>query len=134
VAVGVNKAADQFQILDERTREEMASGKYHDQRRAMFGRPARPATPTPPTPAKPTVTPAKPTVTPAKPTATPTSATPARPGRPAPRRTPWTRSQQRLTLLYNEQGLRPDDIARKVGLSRYAVTQIILAAKNRGKL
>ncbi|GAA5028096.1 hypothetical protein [Actinopolymorpha pittospori] len=128
MAVGVNKAADQFQVLDERTREEMASGKYHDQRRATFGRPARPATVTP---APTTPSPPKSTATPATP---PTSATSARPGRPAPRRTPWTRSQQRLTLLYNEQGLRPDDIARKVGLTRYAVTQIILAAKNRGKL
>lgn len=128
----MNKAADQFQVLDERTREEMASGKYHDQRRATFGRPPRPATPTQPSGAKPktpqTTPPAKPTASP------PSSATPARSGRPVPRRTPWTKSQQRLTLLYNEQGLRPDDIARKVGLSRYAVTQIILAAKNRGKL
>ena len=32
VAVGVNKAAEQYMILDDRTREELASGKYHDQR------------------------------------------------------------------------------------------------------
>src|SRR5260370_37200256 len=44
VAVGVNKAADQFLILDQQTREELASGKYHDQRRGSFGAPAsRPA-------------------------------------------------------------------------------------------
>ena len=34
VAVGVNKAAEQYLILDEHTREELASGKYHDQRPA----------------------------------------------------------------------------------------------------
>ena len=37
VAVGVNKAAEQYMILDDRTREELASGKYHDQRRGSFG-------------------------------------------------------------------------------------------------
>src|SRR5260370_37099685 len=37
VAIGVNKAADQYLILDEQTREELASGKYHDQRRGSFG-------------------------------------------------------------------------------------------------
>src|SRR6516162_11345994 len=37
VAVGVNKAAEQYMILDERTKEELASGKYHDQRRGSFG-------------------------------------------------------------------------------------------------
>ncbi len=37
VAVGVNKAAEQYLILDEQTKEELASGKYHDQRRGSFG-------------------------------------------------------------------------------------------------
>ncbi len=37
VAVGVNKAAEQYMILDEDTKEELASGKYHDQRRGSFG-------------------------------------------------------------------------------------------------
>jgi hypothetical protein len=32
-AVGVNKAADQYVVLDERTREEMAGGRYQDPRR-----------------------------------------------------------------------------------------------------
>jgi DNA-binding transcriptional regulator LsrR (DeoR family) len=42
--------------------------------------------------------------------------------------------QERLALLHNEQGLRPGEIAEKLGVSSYLVTQIILAAKNRGKL
>lgn len=37
VAVGMNKAADELMILDEQTREELASGKYRDQRRGTFG-------------------------------------------------------------------------------------------------
>ena len=39
-----------------------------------------------------------------------------------------------LALLYNEQGQRREEIARKLGLSTYAVTQIILGSRNRGKL
>ena len=58
---------------------------------------------------------------------------PARP-RPAAPRKAWTRSQEKLALLYNEQGQRPDEIARKLGLSTYLVTQIILTSRNRGKL
>ena len=37
VAVGVNKAAEQYLLLDEDTKAELASGKYHDQRRGSFG-------------------------------------------------------------------------------------------------
>jgi len=56
--------------------------------------------------------------------------------RPAPRDIPrpWTKSQEKLALLYNEQGRRPDEIAQKLGLSTYLVSQIILSSRNRGKL
>jgi hypothetical protein len=111
VAVGVNKAAEQFMILDEQTSEDLASGKYHDQRRGFFGR-TGPTAPVNRTAAK------------ARPPAQ--ARTPQRP--------PWTRSQERLALLYNEQGLRPDEIARKLGLSQYQVTQIILNTRTKGKL
>jgi hypothetical protein len=59
VAVGVNKAAEQYMILDERTKEELASGKYHDQRRRSFGTsvssspPAGPQSPAPATASEP---------------------------------------------------------------------------------
>jgi hypothetical protein len=122
VAVGVNKAAEQYMILDESTRDEIASGKYHDQRRGSFGT----------------------TVTSSAPSQAPTAAPDARPAAPRQRsaapaapkvaRKPWSQRQQRLALLYNEQGLRPDEIAEKIGLSRYLVTQIILNARTRGKL
>ena len=37
VAVGMNKAADELMILDERTQADLASGRYRDQRRGSFG-------------------------------------------------------------------------------------------------
>ena len=37
VAVGVNKSAEQYLLLDEETRDELARGKYRDQRRGSFG-------------------------------------------------------------------------------------------------
>lgn len=48
-------------------------------------------------------------------------------------RRPWTQRQQKLALIYNEQGLRPAEIAHKLGVNTYTVTQIILSAKNRAK-
>jgi hypothetical protein len=117
VAVGMNKAADEIMILDERTRDELASGKYRDQRRGSFGT----SVPGPGTPAAPPA---------AKPSGRrPRRAQPERPAAPA--RRPWTRRQERLALIYNEQGLRPDEIARKLGVSTYTATQIVLAARNR---
>jgi hypothetical protein len=118
VAIGMNKAADELLILDDRTREELASGKYRDQRRGTFGPPApidgpraQADGPRPPRKEQ--------------------AATSPRVRRPV--RQPWTRSQERLAILYNQQGLRPSDIASKLGISSHLVTQIILAAKNRGK-
>jgi hypothetical protein len=116
VAIGMNKAADEYLILDEQTREDMASGKYRDQRRGLFG----PLAPAPGAAVKPQP------VRPAKPR------TPAT-RRVRPERLPWTPSQERLAKLYNEQGLKPDEIAAKLGVSRHLATQIILAARKRGK-
>ena len=127
VAVGVNKSAEQYLLLDEDTKADLARGKYHDQRRGTFGQPG--SAPGQPGTARPAA--------PARADAAPASATPPRPARAqpipaAPRqpRLPGTASQRRLAVLYNQQGLRPDEIARKLGLSRYDVTQIILAAKS----
>lgn len=108
VAVGVNKSAEQFEILDERTRDDMAEGKFHDQRRSSYGAPPAAA-------------------------GAPAAGRPA-PSRPTPpRRNPWSVKQQRRALLYNEQGVRPDEIARRLAVSRYLVTQMILAGKNATK-
>jgi hypothetical protein len=124
VAVGVNKSAEHYMLLDDQTKDELASGKFADQRRGLFGTSVPSSTPAPAAPA------------PAA-TAKPVRAQSAR-RRPAPSRPaapkPWTKSQERLALLYNEQGRRPDEIASKLGLSTYTVSQIILTSKNRGKL
>jgi hypothetical protein len=116
VAVGVNKAAEQYMILDETTKEELASGKYRDQRRGLFGTTGESPAPGPVLARSPR----------------PKSQAPA-PARKVTRQ-PWSRSQEKLALLYNEQGLRPDEIAQKLGLSTYLVTQIILNKRSRGKL
>jgi hypothetical protein len=143
VAVGVNKAAEQYMLLDEQTKDELASGKYHDQRRGSFGTslaspaPAKPApaTPAPATPAPATPAPATPVTgrVPAQRRApTPAKAAPAPVKRPT--RQPWTRSQEKLALLYHEQGMTPNQIADKLRLSTYVVTQILLNSLSRGKL
>jgi hypothetical protein len=127
VAVGVNKSAEQYLLLDEQTKDELASGKFADQRRGSFGT---------------SVPSASPAEAGASPASQPVRSQPARPNparhqpaptrRPAPK--PWTKSQEKLALLYNEQGLRPEEIAQKLRLSTYTVTQIILGSRNRGKL
>jgi hypothetical protein len=141
VAVGVNKSAEQYMLLDDETKADLADGKYHDQRRGTFGRVAPAPAPTPPAPAATPPAPVSPSEssTPRAPAAgraagaAPRPSRPA-PGRPAGPRQPGTASQRRLAVLYNQQGLRPDEIAQKLGLSRYEVTQIILAARSQGKL
>jgi hypothetical protein len=161
VAVGVNKSAEQYLILDEQTKEELASGKYHDQRRGSFGTSPASAAQAPagqaPGDQAPAVAPVANPARPAgrqpehvagqgrRPQQAPRRAQAARQAQeaarqaqpvrePRPQRQPWTASQQRLAILYNEQGLRPDEIAQKLGLSRYLVTQIILNSRTRGKL
>jgi hypothetical protein len=153
VAVGVNKAAEQYLLLDEDTKAELASGKYHDQRRGSFGTSQTSPGASPSLGAGPAAH-----ASPAADGSRAAGAIPAahgggagraavrariqpqaartsgRPGVAATARQPWTGKQARLALLYNEQGLRPEEIAQKLGLSSYAVTQIILNARNRGKL
>jgi hypothetical protein len=127
VAVGVNKSAEQYLLLDEETKDELARGKYHDQRRGSFGTSTPSAPAGGPARAAATVEPAR------RDRAVRSRQAQPRPAhRDIPR--PWTKSQEKLALLYNEQGRRPDEIAQKLGLSTYLVTQIILTSRNRGKL
>jgi hypothetical protein len=129
VAIGMNKAAEEFMILDEETRADLASGKYRDQRRGSFGPPAPPAGPQPADRTQRAARPARP-LPGAKASAAGLGGSSPRPAAARPR---WTPSQERLALLYNSQGLRPAEIAAKLRVSSHLVTQIILAAKNRGK-
>src|SRR5260370_17839278 len=91
VAVGVNKAAEQYLILDEGTKEELASGKYHDQRRGSFG-PSGTAQPAPDGGASTAVAPHRARRRPAQ--ATHPAPKPARP--------PWSAKQPRPPPLYHQ--------------------------------
>jgi hypothetical protein len=113
----VNKAADQYLVLDERAREDLAAGRYQDRRKSssITDGPPRGGARTPSTrgvPARRTSSPQPPT---------------------APRRS-WSRSQQELALISSARGMRPDEIAERLGVSRYTATQMLLVAKSRVKL
>ena len=112
-SVGVNKAADQFVVLDDRTEQEMARGRFKKEPEAASGSPLRPRTP---------ATHAKQPV----PELVPRSS--ARPSR-----TRWSQAQERLALTYRAMGLTPEQIASKIGVTPYLVTQILLAASARGR-
>jgi hypothetical protein len=110
VAVGVNKAAEQFVVLDDRTRREMQSGRYKKQpdvprsipaSRSRVRGGARPAPPRPP----------------------------ERPPHPArsPRRE-WSEAQENLVLIYREMGLTPKQIASKLSITERLATKILLGA------
>jgi hypothetical protein len=124
VAVGMNKAADELMILDDSTRVDLASGKYRDQRRGSFGTSAAAPAPAPAAPLAPRA---------AGPSARQDRQPRRRSPDPAPAPRPWTDRQEKRALIYNEQGLRPDEIADKLGVSTYMATQIVLAARNRAK-
>jgi DNA-binding CsgD family transcriptional regulator len=143
VAIGVNKSAEYYMLLDDQTRDDLARGKFADQRRGYIGTsvpssdqdaagagPAVPAAPARTQPAR--TQPAR--TQPARTQPAGRRPVPPRPAAGQAPRTLWTKSQERLALLYNEQGKRPEEIARKLGLSTYTVTQIILGSRNRGKL
>jgi hypothetical protein len=113
VAVGVNKAADQYMALDERTEREMASGRFKKQ---------------PEVPASARVPPRSRSLANPAPRPRPVvrqSSTASRPR--------WSESQENLALIYRGMGLRPDQIAKKLGMSPYLVTQILLEATARGR-
>ena len=113
-AVAVNKAADQYLVLNDRAREELAAGKYQDQRKSssVTGGPGAEGV--------------------RKPWAGTRSAR-RTPAPQSPRRS-WSRSEEDLALIYSASGMRPDEIAERLGVSRYTVTQMILSARSRVKL
>ena len=113
VAVGVNKAADQYMVLDQRTKQEMASGRFKKQPEVPGSVHAKPRT--------------KPIHT-TKPAPRPVAASTARRARPR-----WSEAQENLALIYRSMGLKPEEIARKLGMSEHLVTKILLAATARGR-
>jgi DNA-directed RNA polymerase subunit N (RpoN/RPB10) len=113
-AVAVNKAADQYLVLNDRAKEDLAAGKYQDHRKSSS------VTDGPRT-----------TRTRTRSAGTRNVRRASAPERP---RRSWSKSQEDLALIYSERGMRPDEIADRLGVSRYAVTQMILAARSRVKL
>jgi hypothetical protein len=108
-AVGVNKAAEQFVVLDERNKRDMASGRFKKQPDAGgSGEPTRPTKSVP-----------RPDPAPAH--------------RPVPPRRPWTQAQENLAVIYRGMGLKPGEIARKLGVSEHLATKILLEATARGR-
>jgi hypothetical protein len=114
VAVGVNKAADQYVVLDERAEEEMASGRYRDPGRTASGRlgPGR-----------------------SRAGGTTAGGRPRLPQDPHPSDEPnetWTQEEQNLALAYEITGRLPiEEIARRMGRSQRAVAAMLIAAKAR---
>src|SRR4029453_2941506 len=89
-AVAVNKAADQYLVLDERTREDLAAGRYQDARKSA------------------SVTDGRPRERTSAPKATVPRRRPAA-RKPAVKRPAWTRPQEDLAAIYSSQGMRPDE-------------------------
>jgi hypothetical protein len=113
VAIGVNKASDQFAILDERTKEEAASGRFKKQPDAAGSTTRRPRTN--PAPGSAEVRDLVPHSS-------------VRSSRPR-----WSPAQERLALTYRAMGMNRDQIAGKLGVSSYLVSQILAEASGRGR-
>jgi hypothetical protein len=134
VSVAVNKAADHYEVVDDRTKGKLASGGYvqematgpgKGQGQAATGNDGGRSAATKPAGSRGAQPAARKAPAPAR---GERSAT-----RPTPRRRAWSDSQEKLALIYNEQGIRPDEIARRLGLSRSVVVQLILAARGRAR-
>jgi len=111
VAVGVNKAADQFVILNERTELEMATGRYKKRAEA----PGSVRTPSRTRPASPRWAPL-----------------PARRSSAGASGRRWSQAQENLAIIYRAMGMKPEEIAKKLGITPYLATQILLDATARG--
>jgi hypothetical protein len=132
LALGVNKAADHYQLLDERTRDKVDSGAFVEEaasgKELAAKQPSRARRDRDRGPAKRSGTAGR-RRAPRGRRGTRAAAAET-PGRTAPR---WTRAQQDLAVLYSQQGMRPDQIAAKLRLDTYTVTQMILAGERRAR-
>jgi hypothetical protein len=114
VSVGVNKASDQYVVLDDQTRNEMASGRYRDPGRTSSGRlgRGRPRTASGPR----------------------WSEAPARTEGREEALESWTRAEQNLALAYEVTGRLPlIEIAKRLGRDERTVAKMLVAAKARWK-
>jgi hypothetical protein len=113
VAIGVNKASDQFAILDERTKGDAASGRFKKQPDAAGSRTRRARTNPPSGSAE------------VRDLVPHSSVRPSRPR--------WSPAQERLAITYRAMGMSRDQIANKLGVSSYLVSQILAEASARGR-
>jgi hypothetical protein len=112
--VGVNKAADQFVVLDDETQEEIASGRFKKEPNARGSVRRRSKG-----------------VHDGDARHEPRVLVPRSSVRPSGPR--WSEAQVELALTYRAMGMKPDEIAKKLGLTPYVVTQILLSAQSAGK-
>jgi hypothetical protein len=119
LALAVNKAADQYQVLDEPTRERVASGSYVEEMARGTRQDHRPAAPERRGGGR-----------------DPRARRPVRGAPPARRAVasqaaerPWTASQQELAVIYNARGMRPDEIAHRLNLRTSTVIEMLPAAR-----
>ena len=111
-SVGVNKAADQYVILDERTQKEMASGRYQDARRATSISHAQ----------------SRPRGRGSQKAATPAGAIHGS----EQAAESWTEAEQNLALALHITGRKTlDEIADRLSLRPDTVARMIVAAKRR---
>ena len=115
VAVGVNKASDQYVVLDERVEEEMANGRYRDPRRSASALGSRRSRSRDGAAIRAANVPRAPS--------------PAGSDEPA---ESWTQEEQNLALAYEVTGKLPlEEIARRMERSQRAVAAMLVAAKAR---
>lgn len=125
LAMGVNKAQDQYEVLNERTRDRISSGRYVEEVTTGTGT----GTDTQQDRSKPHADQPRRTSKPRPKRSRPAPAAAA----PQPRPARWTKAQQDLAVIYNARGMRPDEIAKTLGLDTHTVTEMILAGRNRSK-
>jgi hypothetical protein len=107
VAVGVNKASDQFAIANDRVKDEMAAGRYQDARRRTFAGHER----SPSRRTRPRRTPARAPEETREPTES------------------WTRAQLDRALSMHFTGQLPDwEIAKRLGLKEQTIAKMIATA------
>ena len=108
-SIGVNKAADQFVVLDDKTSEEMASGRYRDSGRTSAGRLGH-----------------------RRPRSVDRRVNSVR-GRSeagATAERTWTQDEQDLALAYDITGKLPiEEIAKRLGRDQATVARMLVAAK-----
>jgi hypothetical protein len=108
-SIGVNKAADQFIVLDEKTTEEMARGRFRDAGRTSAGRLGH-----------------------NRARSVDGRATPRRvgPQEAAGAQPTWTQAEQDLALAFDITGKLPiEEIAKRLGRDQATVARMLVAAK-----